>query len=88
MTGRGLPGERGPDTVSAREAQLRAIVRAAVDRHLGRSSEPGPASVGSRSVGPSFARFPMADGGDGEGPCLIEPSVRCNRCGYCLSYGH
>jgi hypothetical protein len=21
-------------------------------------------------------------------PCLIEPAVRCNQCGYCLSLGH
>ncbi len=22
------------------------------------------------------------------GPCLIEPGVRCNHCGYCESHGH
>ena len=23
-----------------------------------------------------------------EGPCLIEPKVQCNHCGYCESHGH
>ena len=23
-----------------------------------------------------------------DGPCLIEPNVRCNHCGYCESHGH
>jgi hypothetical protein len=22
------------------------------------------------------------------GPCLIEPAVTCNHCGYCESHGH
>jgi hypothetical protein len=22
------------------------------------------------------------------GPCLIEPGVQCNHCGYCQSHGH
>jgi hypothetical protein len=33
-------------------------------------------------------RLPLASGGDDDGACLIEPSVRCNHCGYCQSYGH
>jgi hypothetical protein len=36
----------------------------------------------------SHARLPLARGGDGEGACLIEPAVRCNHCGFCLSFGH
>jgi len=23
-----------------------------------------------------------------DGPCLIEPAVRCNHCGYCQVHGH
>ena len=23
-----------------------------------------------------------------DGPCLIEPTVQCNQCGYCESHGH
>ncbi|HJZ75476.1 MAG TPA: hypothetical protein VKE51_27265 [Vicinamibacterales bacterium] len=36
----------------------------------------------------SFARLPLLPSGDEDGMCLIEPAVRCNHCGYCLSYGH
>jgi hypothetical protein len=36
----------------------------------------------------SHLQFPLQRGGDGDGACLIEPSVRCNHCGYCLCYGH
>ena len=36
----------------------------------------------------SFARLPILRSGDDDGMCVIEPSVRCNHCGYCLSYGH
>jgi hypothetical protein len=35
----------------------------------------------------SHLRLPLASG-DEEGACLIEPAVRCNHCGYCLSLGH
>ncbi len=27
-------------------------------------------------------------GDDGSAPCVIEPGVRCDHCGYCRSYGH
>jgi hypothetical protein len=36
----------------------------------------------------SFVRLPLLRGGDDDGACLIEPTVRCNHCGYCQSYGH
>jgi len=32
--------------------------------------------------------FILPAGSDGDGPCLIEPAVMCNHCGYCKSYGH
>jgi hypothetical protein len=35
----------------------------------------------------SHLRLPLVSGDD-DGACLIEPSVRCNHCGYCLSLGH
>ena len=35
----------------------------------------------------SHLRLPLASGDD-DGACLIEPAVRCNHCGYCLSLGH
>jgi hypothetical protein len=67
--------------------ELRALVRESVARHL-KAEVPMPrpaASIGGHS---SHALLPLARGGDGDGACLIEPAVRCNHCGYCLSYGH
>ena len=34
------------------------------------------------------ASFWCQRGDEEGGPCLIEPSVRCNHCGFCQSYGH
>jgi hypothetical protein len=70
------------------EETLRALVREAVARHLGRSE---PARSGEAAAAWAFqsqARFALPDGSDGDGACLIEPAVRCNHCGYCQSYGH
>lgn len=36
----------------------------------------------------AFVRLALPRGGDIDGPCLIEPTVRCNHCGYCQSFGH
>jgi hypothetical protein len=69
--------------------ELRALVRAAIARHTGTPAFEeacAPATVfGSHA---SHSLLPLARGGDGDGACLIEPAVRCNHCGYCLSYGH
>ena len=32
--------------------------------------------------------FVLPVGADTEGPCIIEPAVMCNHCGYCKSLGH
>jgi hypothetical protein len=66
------------------EAELRELVREAIRRRIGREGEPAPAFREHAS----HLLLPLARGGDGDGACLIEPSVRCNHCGYCLSYGH
>ena len=36
----------------------------------------------------SHGLFVVPSGADSEGPCIIEPSVMCNHCGYFKSYGH
>jgi len=69
------------------EDQLRTLVREAIARH-GRPEPHGPSVVETWRAHASHAQLPLARGGDGDGACLIEPSVRCNHCGYCLSYGH
>jgi len=37
---------------------------------------------------PSHLTFTVPSGADAEGPCIIEPAVLCNHCGYCKSMGH
>lgn len=76
------------------DQELRALVRDAIARRTAVSdtvrvvsdtmSEPDPARDFRANV--AFAMLPLARGGDG--PCLIEPGVRCSHCGYCLSFGH
>ena len=36
----------------------------------------------------SHQRLTRLTSADADGFCLIEPTVRCSRCGYCLSLGH
>ena len=36
----------------------------------------------------SHQMFTVSSGADADGPCLIEPAVMCNHCGYCKSMGH
>ena len=69
------------------EAELRELVRDAIRRRAGREADAAPAAPAGRDHA-SHALLPLARGGDGDGACLIEPSVRCTHCGYCLSYGH
>jgi hypothetical protein len=73
--------------------QLRALVRDAVARHLG--LQPGTTVSASAPVTvrmhPSHYRYEsLQRGSEGEaaGPCIIEPAVLCNHCGYCQSHGH
>jgi len=81
------------------EEQLRALVREAIAKHLGQDVS----AASSHLVGPavqSSARPPAGHPGhpshglfvlpaaNDSGACVIEPSVRCNHCGYCKSMGH
>jgi hypothetical protein len=71
------------------DQELRSLVRDAIAR----ASVEAPqrivhaAPAGFRSHA-SHLMLPLARGSDGDGACLIEPTVRCNHCGYCLSFGH
>ena len=71
------------------EDQLRALVRDAVARHLGSDTArfhqveiQHPLTVSTHA---SHFRYSLPESG---GPCLIEPTVPCNHCGYCQSHGH
>jgi hypothetical protein len=69
------------------EEALRALVRESIARRLGTS----PSGDSATAQPPTFtshashSRYLLPES---DGPCLIEPSVRCNRCGYCESHGH
>jgi len=70
------------------EQELRSIVRDAIARH-GTSSAvvrpPAPATVHQHA---SHSMFTVPAGAETGGPCVIEPAVACNHCGYCKSLGH
>jgi hypothetical protein len=73
--------------------QLRALVRESVARHLGLtpSGQAGAPAAASPRMHPSHYRYvTLQRGSEGEaaGPCIIEPAVTCNHCGYCQSHGH
>ena len=75
------------------ETELRALVRDAIARHAGVEAEQPPAGSPHDALRlvrqhSSHATFVLPAGSDGGGPCLIEPAVNCNHCGYCQSYGH
>ena len=73
------------------EQELRALVRDAIAAqtasgayalsHRAPSAPPAPSH-------PSHLLLVLPTGSDTDGPCLIEPAVMCNHCGYCKSYGH
>lgn len=91
-------------TVELSDAELRAMVRAAIARidtpalhplrgeELGDVPARGAASYEGLHLHASHGRLPVRGGGPGtdgeDGACLIEPTVRCTHCGYCQSYGH
>ena len=86
------------------EQEMRQLVREAIARAgIGGSERTRPTAAGGRVLldpagrtaavfldpaNPSFALLNLPAGADSDGPCIIEPSVACNHCGYCKTYGH
>ena len=73
------------------EAALRALIRETVARQLNAGDatprhDPPFAPNVTFVTDPSHYRY--ANLPDAGGPCLIEPAVACNHCGYCQSHGH
>jgi hypothetical protein len=66
------------------EDVLRQMVKEAVAKRLGDSGDAVvvPAPLLQHA---SHHRYALPPSG---GPCLIEPGVACNHCGYCESHGH
>ena len=79
------------------EEELRTLVRQAIARaqgarvaapsHIAPSDAPSHLARFAPSHS-SHALFLVPDGSDADGPCIIEPAVSCNHCGYCKSLGH
>jgi hypothetical protein len=70
------------------EDALRAMIRESIARHLRQHQHDEDAAprVPVQFVGhASHFRYTLPESG---GPCLIEPTVACNHCGYCQSHGH
>lgn len=72
------------------DQELRRLVREAVARQggvfAGAFAQPPAAAVVQLHA--SHGTFTLPAGVDTDGPCLIEPAVMCNHCGYCKAYGH
>ena len=69
------------------EQEIRALVREAIERHLGR---PATGERGKPlTPHPSHIILQVLPGSEvDDGMCVIEPAVRCTHCGFCQSYGH
>jgi len=70
------------------EPELRALVREVIARTVRQEQPSGRLDVGHLQRHASHAMFALPVGTDNDGPCIIEPAVTCNHCGYCKSYGH
>jgi hypothetical protein len=73
------------------DEELRTLVRDAIARHLGgaaRATLPSPPAGPPWRSHPSFGKLLVLSGDEQGGPCIIEPTVSCNHCGFCQSYGH
>jgi hypothetical protein len=70
------------------EEELRALVRAAISRHAETSSERPHSMSEALHAHPSHGILTVPAGSEMDGPCIIEPAVMCNHCGYCKSMGH
>jgi hypothetical protein len=65
------------------EEEIRAIVQQVL------AAKGLPSSPAGRPVPhASHVRLSMVVPTPPGSPCVIEPSVNCNNCGYCLSMGH
>ena len=69
------------------EDALRAIIRDTIARVSARESG-SPADAPQllhMAAHPSAYQYALPPS---DGPCIIEPGVACNHCGYCQTHGH
>jgi hypothetical protein len=74
--------------------ELRLLIRAAIQRHMGSASAPAAQELrrdagfaGVQSVAMSFGQYRIERSAD-DTMCIIEPAVQCNHCGFCKCHGH
>jgi hypothetical protein len=67
------------------EDALRALVRETLARLEAAPRQPDADVALKFTSHPSHYQYELPPSG---GPCLIEPAVQCNHCGYCQSHGH
>lgn len=71
------------------EDALRALIRDAIARAGARSASsefvPGDVPQLLHMAHPSTYQYALPPS---DGPCIIEPAVACNHCGYCQTHGH
>jgi hypothetical protein len=69
------------------EDALRALVRETLAR-MSAPAAPAPPDASRLLQFTSDPSHYQYDLPPSDGPCLIEPGVPCNHCGYCQSHGH
>jgi hypothetical protein len=69
------------------EDALRALVRETIARLQSReaSAVSGAPRLLHLASHPSNYQYDLPPS---DGPCIIEPGVQCNHCGYCQTHGH
>lgn len=74
------------------EQELRAMIRQAIATRGSGAAQPGRAAAAVEedvaSCRSHASHGLLAIVGSADGDCVIEPTVRCNHCGYCKSLGH
>ena len=79
------------DLIAKHAAGPSTLPGAGPSTSLGTRGAPQVGTVASRAQlrdHASHGLFVLPAGADTDGPCIIEPAVACNHCGYCKSYGH
>jgi hypothetical protein len=74
------------DTIARMESARGERTSAETGVEFGASpSQPDPSRLLQFTSHPSHYQYTLPPS---DGPCLIEPAVPCNHCGYCQSHGH
>jgi hypothetical protein len=67
------------------EQTVRTLVRQVLARHANEAAANAAPTILPLMTHASHYRYLLPES---DGPCIIEPSVQCNHCGYCESHGH